>query len=69
MLDPKRILQLGIGVAVGMIAFHFIQKAMTKEVTAVPVVATLQGLTCEIHRHYFGDIPLIELIRNRTLRA
>lgn len=41
MLDPKRILQLGIGVAVGMIAFHFIQKAMTKEVTAVPVVATL----------------------------
>jgi hypothetical protein len=28
MLDTKRILQLGIGVAVGMIAWHFIQKAM-----------------------------------------
>ena len=28
MLDTKKILQLGIGVAVGMIAYHFIQKAM-----------------------------------------
>jgi hypothetical protein len=28
MLDTKRILQLGIGVAVGMVAYHFISKAM-----------------------------------------
>jgi hypothetical protein len=29
MLDTKRILQLGIGVAVGMVAYHFISQAMT----------------------------------------
>jgi hypothetical protein len=30
MLDTKRILQLGIGVAVGMVAYHFISKAMNR---------------------------------------
>lgn len=32
MLDFKKILQLGLGVAIGMIAYHFIQKAMNKTV-------------------------------------
>jgi predicted small secreted protein len=31
MFDTKRIIQLGIGVAVGMLAYHFISKAMNKE--------------------------------------
>jgi len=30
MIDTKKVVQLGIGVAVGMIAFHFISKAMTQ---------------------------------------
>jgi hypothetical protein len=30
MLDSKKILQLGIGVAVGMVAYHFISKAMNR---------------------------------------
>ena len=30
MLDTKKIIQLGLGVAAGMVAYHFIEKAMNK---------------------------------------
>ena len=41
MLDTKRILQLGIGVAVGMVAYHFISKAMNRGGTTVGATGKL----------------------------
>lgn len=36
--------------------------------TRVPIVATLQGLTSEIFKHYFNGITIWELLRYRTTR-
>lgn len=46
----------------------YLCKALLETKTNIPIVATLQGLTCEIHKHYLEGIPTWELFRNRTLR-
>ncbi len=46
----------------------FLCKSLLETRTNIPIVATLQGLTCEIHKHYLSGIPVWELLRNRTLR-
>ncbi|WP_438296700.1 glycosyltransferase family 4 protein [Sporosarcina sp. FA15] len=49
------------------IEFYLI-KSLLEVKTKTPIVATLQGLTSEIYKHYYAGIPMIELLRNRTIR-
>ena len=43
MLDTKKIIQLGLGVAIGMIAWHFIQQQMNKSVLNGGATASASG--------------------------
>lgn len=49
------------------VEFHY-AKYVPAAAPGTPIAATLQGLVSEIHKHYFGNIPLAHLIRFRTLK-
>ena len=42
MFDSKKIIQLGLGIAAGMVAYHFIEKAMNKS-SLLPETASAAG--------------------------
>ncbi|MDO9185596.1 MAG: glycosyltransferase [Bacteroidia bacterium] len=46
----------------------FLSRSLLDVKINTPIIATLHGLTSEIHKHFFAGIPIIELLRNRTFR-
>lgn len=49
------------------VEFHY-AKYVPEAAPGIPVAATIQGLTSEIHKHYCGNIPLSNLLRFRTIK-